>query len=53
MVLSAFGGNDFPKSSVVIMQYTGHCNDTKIDSPTYAYARKMTVLPTGTQWSIE
>lgn len=33
---SAFGGDDLPRPSAVIMQYTGHSDYTKNDPPTYA-----------------
>lgn len=33
---AAFGGEDLPRSSAVIMQYTGHSEYTKNDPPTFA-----------------
>lgn len=32
---AAFGGNDLPRASAVIMQYTGHSDYTDQDPPTY------------------
>lgn len=33
---AAFGGDDLPQPSAVIMQYTGHSDYTENDPPTFA-----------------
>ena len=33
---AAFGGDDLPQPGAVIMQYTGHSDDTENDPPTFA-----------------